>query len=200
MAKTRLLAFALALGVTVTLSACVPDFGFVSGGGGGGGGGGSSTTSPAPSTDDEDNDAVDNAVTDPASCLVGTWNADNAFFLALLKQFGDQVQNVGGQVTVSYADDGTFTTTYADWNITAVEEGIEVVVRRNGTDSGVYTADETAMNFSDTQIGSAITMTGPGFEMAVEPIAAAYTNAPYTCDATTATITTQDGTLNLARA
>src|SRR5690606_23740852 len=35
---------------------------------------------------------------DPATCLHGTWLADNAFFLAAIQQFGPEVQDVSGRV------------------------------------------------------------------------------------------------------
>src|SRR5690606_5924764 len=131
MVKTRLLAPVLVAALALGLTACA-DPGFLLGGASGGTTG---TSSPTPGTDApgaEDDDAEAGAALDPAACLVGTWRADNDFFLAAMRQFGTQVTSVDGQVTVAFAADGSYTTGYADWTITAVEEGIEVTVRRDG--------------------------------------------------------------------
>ena len=73
---------------------------------------GTSVTAPstAPTSDtDSEADATPRG-TDPASCLVGSWAADNAFFLVSLREYGDEFNNVTGQVTLNFAGDGTLTT------------------------------------------------------------------------------------------
>lgn len=198
MVKTRLLAPVLVAALALGLTACA-DPGFLLGGASGGTTG---TSSPTPGTDApgaEDDDAEAGAALDPAACLVGTWRADNDFFLSAMRQFGTQVTSVDGQVTVAFAADGSYTTGYADWTITAVEEGIEVTVRRDGVDEGEYSASDTHVSLRDVRIGSTLVMTGQGLDMAVDPAPASYADAPYTCDAGAAVITTHDGELQLRR-
>lgn len=198
MSMTRLLALALAGGLALGLTACVPDFGFAQGGSGGGSPE-RSTATPGPESDDPDDDDEDAFAADPASCLVDTWRADNEFFLAAMQQFGGQVKSVDGLVTVDFAADGALTTTYSAWTMKAVEEGVEVTVTRNGVDTGEYSATDDVLSLKDSRVASVITLSGEGFEMSVDAVPADYEEVPYSCDATTASITTLDGTLKLHR-
>ncbi|HET8895662.1 MAG TPA: hypothetical protein VFN04_00210 [Protaetiibacter sp.] len=196
MLTSRLPALALVGAIVLGLTACVADGGLVRGGSGGPSG----TASPTPGasdTDDDDSSAA--AHLNPAHCLVGVWQADNHFFLAAMQQFGGQVTSVEGEVLLTFAEGGSLTTSYAGWTIIAIEEGVEAVVRRDGVDSGEYSATETLVSLRDNRIGSTIVVSGQGFEMSVEPEPAAYGDASYACDAATASISTTDGTLHLRR-
>lgn len=164
MSTARLVSIVFVGALALGLTACVPDAGFLQGGGGAGAPGATTPADAAASPGAEDDAARADA--DPARCLLGAWRADNDFFLAGIRQFGDEVTGVTGQVTVTFAE---------------------------------FRSTEAAVSMRDTMIGSTIVMSGEGLEMAVEPVKAAYTDAPYTCDATAATVTTPDGAMRLHR-
>lgn len=199
MSQNRVLALALAGVLALGLTACVPDFGFTQGGSGGGNGGGPTTGATPGSDEADDENDEDTFATDPASCLVDTWRADNEFFLAAMQQFGGQVKSVDGLVTVDFAADGSLTTTYNAWTMKAVEEGVEVTVTRNGVDTGEYSASDEVLSLRDVHVTSVVTLSGQGFDMSVDAVPADYHEVSYTCDATTASVTTPDGTLKLHR-
>ena len=134
-----------------------------------------------------------------AACLHGTWLADNEFFLEAIRQFGDQITDVSGQVVVDFAADGSFTTDYQDWLISAQAEGVGVTIRRDGTDSGEYTATGSTVSLTDLEMGSMLHLSTAGMEMPVEPEPAAYRDVSYTCDQDTASIVTPDGAMQLTR-
>lgn len=155
------------------------------------------TGAPAESDETEaDGDAIGN---DPNSCLQGSWLADNAFFLDQIQEFGDEVRSVSGQVLFEFDYDGTFSTEYQGWSITAVSEGVEVRITRAGTDTGAYVAAEQSVAIDEIEMGSILTVQGDGLSMTIDPRPAKYAAAPYSCDASTATIQTADGVLRLSR-
>lgn len=200
MPRTRLLALALAGGLALGLTACVPDFAFDTGGGGGGAGGGSTgSTAPPGSSEDDPDDGGDLFAADPAGCLLGTWRADNEFFKAALQEFGGQVTSVEGLVTVEFADGGALTTSYEGWTMRAVQDGFEVTVTRNGVDTGEYSASDEVLSLRDVQVNSVVSLAGQGFELSVDATPTDYQEVAYTCDATTVIITTPDGTLKMHR-
>ena len=133
------------------------------------------------------------------SCLEGRWIADNAFFLESMREFGDEIQSVTGEVTLDFAPDGTLTTTYADWRITAFTEGSEVIIVRAGTDTATYEATDSMLSMTETATGSMITLSGGGMEMAIDPEPVSYQQAGYECDAGAAQVTTPDGIMQLTR-
>lgn len=134
-----------------------------------------------------------------AACLHGTWLADNEFFLESIRQFGDEITDVSGQVVIDFAADGTLTTDYQDWLITAQAEGIAVTIRRDGTDLGEYTATDSTVSFTDLEMGSMLHLSSAGMEMPIVPEPASYREASYTCDQTAASIVTPDGAMELIR-
>ena len=136
---------------------------------------------------------------DPATCIHGAWLANNDFFLASIQEFGDEVQSVTGQVTLQFDDDGTLTTHYQDWQITAEAEGMQVLITRVGTDVGTFSATETALTLADTTIGSTLTVSAAGSDTRFDPLPADYSDAPYSCSSAEAIITTSDGSLELSR-
>lgn len=137
--------------------------------------------------------------TPPASCLHGDWVADNSFFLASIREFGSEVQSVSGKVLLRFDADGTLTTEYRDWIISAVTEGMEMQIERVGTDVGTFSAVSDTVSIAETDVGSIITMRSAGMNMSVDPHAASYSNAHYFCDDDSATIETDDGVLQLSR-
>lgn len=167
----------------------------------------SAGTAPAPSTTDvaagAEAEGVDTAADpesgDPVTCLHGEWTADNDYFLSNIGEFGDEVKDVSGAVTLSFGGDGSLTTEYRDWLITAIVDGGTVTIHRNGTDSGTFSATETTVTLTETQMGSAMTMTAAGVEMPIDPAPISYTDVDFACTSRTASITTPDGTLMLAR-
>src|SRR5690606_9191369 len=98
-------------------------------------------------------------------------------------------------VTLDFADDGSLTTEYADWLITAVAEGIEVTIHRVGTDTGTWSVTGDTVSLIDTLVGSKMTVAGGGMEVALDPDPIVYTDVSYTCDQSAASIITPDGTL-----
>lgn len=137
--------------------------------------------------------------TDPASCLHGTWVAENSFFLAAVQAFGDEIESVTGQVLLNFETDGTMTTQYQGWTITASAEGATVQVVREGIDTGSYSATEDTVTITDTSLGSTITMHGAGLHMVIDPEPVNYVDATYTCTPTQSSILTADGALELSR-
>lgn len=136
---------------------------------------------------------------DPSTCLHGTWIADNTFFLASVRAFGDEIQSVGGQVILQFDAEGTIDSHYQDWTITASAEGHTVQIMREGIDTASYSATEDMVTITDTRIGSTITMDGAGLNMTIDPEPVSYVDATYSCTPTQASILTVDGTLELSR-
>lgn len=136
---------------------------------------------------------------DPLTCLHGTWLADNAFFLERIQEFGDEVHGVSGRVILHFAADGTLTTEYQDWIISAVTEGMEVQIIRAGVDRGTYTISGQTLDLHETDIGSTLTMKRGSLEMPIDPHPAVYDGAAYSCGTDDATIETIDGALGLTR-
>ncbi len=155
-------------------------------------------TTPAAEQDaPADLDSTD--VAPGSSCLHGTWLADNAFFLARIQELGDEVHDVSGRVLLRFEGDGTLTTDYQGWTITARSHGLELQVTRAGVDTGRYSATEGTVNLSETHMGSTLTLKHGDLEMAIEPTPALYDNAVYSCDRDAASIVTADGELRLSR-
>ena len=134
-----------------------------------------------------------------AACIHGTWLADNDFFLEAIRQFGDEIKDVTGRVVVDYAADGSFSTDYQEWRISAEAEGIGVTIVRDGIDTGEYTATDTTITLMDTEMGSMLLLTTAGMEMPVEPEPASYREVSYTCDQTSLSIVTPDGAMEMTR-
>lgn len=158
-----------------------------------------SASSTPDKTSSQDDANAPAEVTTPADCLTGTWLADNDFFLGSIREFGDQFTDVSGQVTIEFADDGTLTTHYQGWLLSAVVEGSEATIRRDGIDTGTFTVHGDTVSLVDTTVGSALTVSAHGIEMPVDPLPISYTDATLTCTPAVATITTPDGTLRLTR-
>lgn len=135
----------------------------------------------------------------PADCLVGRWLADNEFFLNQMRQFGDVIKSVTGEVHVTFAAQGSVEVEYRQWLITGSMEGRTVTITRDGTDSGTFSATDSTIDIAETTVGSTLTVDAAGMRMPIEPQPANYRAAAYTCDATRAVITTTDGELRLTR-
>lgn len=135
----------------------------------------------------------------PEKCIQGRWLADNDFFLASMRELGDEVKEVTGQVHVTFGEDGTLSVEYNEWLITAEGYGQKMTFLRTGTDTGTYAATADSIDFTETNIDSSISVDGGGLVMNIVPTAASYQSAPYTCDQTTAMISTIDGTMKLSR-
>lgn len=140
------------------------------------------------------------AALSPTECLVGTWLSDNDLFLAQLDEIGEGViDDVTGNVFVTYEGDGSMKLDYQDWLITSSAEGVTVTIHRHGVDEGEYSATDTELTFRDTVIGSTTTVSGPGMNMSIDPEPAGYSNAPYTCGPEEITLTTLDGEVKMMR-
>ena len=192
----RLFGLAAVLSLAATLVACAPEASLNAGSSGTPQGDGESAAdSPgATAVTEERRD-----FSDPASCLVGEWTASNDFFLASIRQFGDEIKSVEGEVVVTFGADGTMVTDYRGWLITAVAEGVTVAIERTGTDRGIFEATESTVTIQDQQMGSVLQMSGEGFGMTVDGEPAHYVDAAYTCDATAAMVTTPDGAMQMSR-
>lgn len=137
---------------------------------------------------------------DPATCLRGTWLADNENFLVQFKEIGgSELTSVTGEVTQTFDDSGGLTTVYDNWRIETTNEGMEVTIVREGTDRGTYTSDGSVVSIRETDVGSELVVTSAGLQQRVQADVSDFTDAPYTCDATTASIVTPDGNANLTR-
>lgn len=155
--------------------------------------------SPAASATASPDTATAEPDADPGHCLHGSWLADNEYFLASIREFGDEVKGVTGEVVLTFGEDGSLTTEYRDWVISAIADGVSVTIRRDGVDTGVYSVDADVLTVEETRIGSTLVMSASGADMTITPAAAAYADAPFDCDAAAAAITTVDGTLQLTR-
>lgn len=138
--------------------------------------------------------------TDAAQCLHGTWVADNAYFLTALQEFGDAIDGVSGQVTLTFSPDGVLSTEYVDWLITGSNDGVAVTISRTGVDTGAYSISGVDLAIAQTDVGSSMTVTAAGTAMPIAPDPTIYSDATFTCDAASATITTPDGMMLLSRA
>ena len=136
---------------------------------------------------------------DPGHCLHGSWIADNEYFLTSIREFGDEVKGVTGEVVLTFGENGSLTTEYRDWVITAIADGVSVTIRRDGIDIGEFSVDDGVMSLGETRMGSTLVMSASGADMTLSPAATAYADAPFDCDAAAAAITTVDGTLHLTR-
>lgn len=139
------------------------------------------------------------AATDPAACLQGTWLADNEYFLAGMREFGDEITGVTGKVMITFGEDGSVVTEYQGWRITAQAEGFESVITREGVDRGTYTTDGDRVTIHESDVGSTLTVKAPGMDMPITPEPVDYSQAEYTCDASDARIVTPDGAVILSR-
>lgn len=135
----------------------------------------------------------------PQACLVGEWLADNDLFLAQMREFGDQMQDVTGEVILVFTANGELTTRYEDWSMTAISEGIEMTIHRGGVDEGTYSVTGDTMSVTDTSVGSTVSVSGAGINMAVPAHPVHFEGAPFTCSGDAATVTTTDGVMQLQR-
>lgn len=192
----RLFGVAAVVALSATLAACAPEASLGAGGVGApqdDGNSAADSSGATPETEEQHDFG------DPASCLVGEWTASNEFFLASIRQFGDEIKSVEGEVVVTFGADGTMVTDYRGWLITAVAEGVTVTIQRTGTDRGIFEATESTVTIQDQQMGSVLQMSGEGFGMTVDGEPAHYVDAAYTCDATAAMVTTPDGAMQMSR-
>lgn len=120
-----------------------------------------------------------------------------SYFLTKIRELSDDVRSVTGEVTVTFADEGSMTTAYDGWTISSVSQGIPTTINRVGTDVGSFTADDTLISVKDLQMGSTLEVSTAGHAMTVTPTPIDYVDAAYTCSATVASITTPDGPLRL---
>lgn len=199
--RVKNLALACLVAASLALTSCATQIEEFTATGSGGGG---QTASSAPADDEtsaetEPEEAPTSAALDPLTCLHGTWLADNAFFFAALREFGDEPTSVTGEVTLTFAPDGTLTTHYDAWQITASTEGHETVITREGIDRGTFTADETRITMNETDMGSTLAMNLAGTAMVIPAEPANYVGVAYTCAASDATINTPDGSVLLSR-
>lgn len=176
---------------------------FGTGGGAGGGGSGGSepdeTGQPGSEPDSEPDAQAEPAALEGAECVYGEWLADNNSALAGMTQFGDQIKSLEGNVYVTYNEDGTFTTDYQDWTISAHQDGVDITIHRHGLDQGTFSATDTTITQRDETMGAVITMTSPVGTLEVPAEPAAYVDAPYTCTATELVLSTPDGEGRLTR-
>lgn len=167
--------------------------------------GGGTSESPSTLEDNSAQESADEAADepaadfDPATCLVGSWTVSNEFFLTAIREFGDEITTVEGEVVTTFAADGTLTTEYRGWLITAVSEGHTVTIQRDGTDVGTFAATEDTVDLVEMQMGSTLVLSGAGPVMTVPAEPMRYTSAPYRCDQSRATIDTIDGAAQLVR-
>ena len=148
---------------------------------------------------DEGEEVVAAEPTDPRACFNGTWLADNEFFLASFREFGDEPTSVTGEVHLTFAADGSVTTEYSGWRITMVVEGGESVITRNGVDEGTFTVNDDRVTIHEHNMGSVMALSAAGMEMVIPPEPVDYSEARYMCSASEASISTPDGTVLLSR-
>lgn len=159
----------------------------------------SATAASAPDVTETPEGPRIEAPLDPLSCLHGSWLADNEFFLASLREFGDEPTSVTGEVTLTFTAGGSVTTQYSDWRITAIVEGRETIITREGIDEGTFAADESQITINETRMGSVLTVSTGGMDMTIPPEPVNYSQAQYTCAASDASISTPEGTAILSR-
>lgn len=165
---------------------------------------GNDSTSITPPTSettaaDDAEETTNSEPSDPTTCLHGNWIANNDYFLASIREFGDEVKDVSGSVALSFGEDGSLTTVYKGWLITASADGNTMKIHRDGTDTGTFSATATTVSLTEAQIGSKMTLSAAGVDMNIDLTPISYTDADYRCEPMTASITTPDGTLKLTR-
>lgn len=157
------------------------------------------TTDVEAAGDDEQSASNGSVVTAPWNCIVGTWLTDNTMFRASLESYGDvKVISVSGEVFDTFHEDGSRTTEYRNWEWTAETDGHTMTFERTGIDRGEWTATESTISMSATDMGSTITVIGPA-TMTLDPEPERLEHVPYTCDGDQATVTAYGHTHPLSR-
>lgn len=173
------------------------------------------TSTPAPSASAS---AAPSATTAPpaadaATCLVGTWTADEAALQDYYDQIGElaggaMTFDTSGQAALTLNADGSYSWA-PEAAITATASGIDIEVAMSGSLGGSYTAtDESITTSSDTVDDLTITATAGGVEIDPGTVAdqirtAPLSNATYSCTADALALTTPvtdtDVTITLTR-
>ncbi len=164
---------------------------------------GSMSASP---TDGADTDQPDQA---SADCPVGQWKMDNDDWASLVQSLipaGSTVASVEGDVILTLAADGSYSTAYQDWTITMAVEGGTAVIHRDGTDSGTWEDTDGRAVLTDQNPNSVVdgyveTSEGridmPNTDSVRTSLGASFA---YECQGTTMQATTDDGTFAFTRA
>ena len=134
-----------------------------------------------------------------ASCLLGSWTADNEFFVAQLEEIGDEAASVSGDVTVTFKPDGQMITDYNDWSVQMVAEGMEVTISRSGTDISEYSVDGNVITIIDVEMSSEMVMDVGGMVMEVDPIPLEHESVAVECDANSAMVAVDGGDMRMTR-
>lgn len=189
----RAAAFLLTVGIAMSLGGCATTAGEI------GTQPVAQPKSPAASSSTEPSLDATAETTDAAHCLHGTWLADNDYFLAAMQDFGDAIDKVTGRVTLTFSRDDTLATEYSDWLLSGTDEGAAVSISRIGIDTGVYSISDGTVTIEETSVSSGLTVTAAGAAMSIAPVPVFYSNAAFTCDEASASISTPDGTILLTR-
>ncbi len=150
-------------------------------------------------SEEEPEEAAPATFSDVEQCLQGVWNADNNYFLEQIQELGDEAKSVSGDVTVLFDDDATMLTVYDDWLIEATVDGMDMEIHRSGTDQAEYFVTGDKIDIRDVNIGSAMKLVTPAFTTVVEAVPFEHTQVQVVCSANSATITMNEGTMQLSR-
>jgi hypothetical protein len=93
-----------------------------------------------------------------AECVPGQWVLDNASWQALVASQtagqGATVQTPTGSVAISFAESGSYSVDYQDWEIHLQTDEGSIVMKRAGTDAGRYTVSTSSVVMTETSTGS----------------------------------------------
>lgn len=169
----------------------------------------SNPTGSAPPSTEESASDVDGAkktgFADSTECLVGTWDADNSRFAAImaaLMEEGGSVNGVTGKVVLTFTADGQTSTAYSDWTLSMSIEGMTSDVVRNGIDSGEFSVEpDEKLTMRETGSDSTVVVHVGGMTMGPQPATDTMpvTQAAFTCETSLLKIVTNEGELEFAR-
>ncbi|MDT0200382.1 hypothetical protein [Nocardioides sp. AE5] len=97
-------------------------------------------------------------VSDDGDCIVGTWALQNSTFTDALKEFGGGFEvEISGRARFVAGADGSAATEYQAWTFTARMPEGEMVLVREGTDTGRWmTRPDGTISLEETEIASRV--------------------------------------------
>lgn len=181
------------------------DTGSSQGGDGNAGSEGSGGEGTSEIGDEAGDDSANSPLAAAQACFPGAWTLDVESYMQSVAET-EQIQNASGVVTVTFAEDGSVTTTYDDWGYDIIVNISTTTSVRNGTDTGTYeiAADGTA-KITDVSIESedktTMTMGATSQTVTENPGGSMFRTVPLSCEGDEITASVLDdrtATLNRA--
>lgn len=118
-----------------------------------------------------------------AECLIGDWIGDvKIFYNRMQEMSGGELVDMSGDVLMNFAADGTTKTTYNEWTLYFVTDGLEVTISRDGIDTGTFSVkDDKYVSLVDTNIGSTLILTSVVSSVKIPGELDSMADIPFTC-------------------